>query len=233
MCHPHAVMDYATNAEWHTTPRPRASRDRWVAWPFPTSALGLHDGAMSRVPAASSSSRALILSSLLVLGACARSAPPPPTTIAACADGPPVCSVDRSAVVACQRGAWVMLQPCAAGCAPDVSGAPRCNVQAPAVSACAPEGSYGCTSDRRSLTICRGGRTAIASTCRGARGCTIGDAVDCDHSVAAVSDPCESTKEIACATDSRTLLRCNGATYQASETCRNACLSTSGRVLCQ
>ena len=98
---------------------------------------------------------------------------------------------------------------------------------------CAAEGGYDCTPDRRALTVCRGGRTAIASTCRGARGCSVGNAVDCDHSVALVGDPCDGPKEIACAQDAKSLLRCVNGVYQVGEPCRNACLSTSGRVLCQ
>ena len=90
---------------------------------------------------------------------------------------------------------------------------------------CAPEGGYGCTPDRRNLTVCRGGRTAIASTCRGVRGCSVGNAVDCNHSVALVGDPCDGPNEIACAQDGKALLRCSSGVYQFGEACRNACLS--------
>jgi hypothetical protein len=102
----------------------------------------------------------------------------------------------------------------------------------PQAAACAAEGGYDCTPDRRALTRCQGGRAVVVSTCRGPRGCTIGQAVDCDHSTAMVGDPCEGPKEIACSSDRKQLLRCNG-TYQPGEACRNACLSTQGRVLCQ
>ncbi|HVH45265.1 MAG TPA: hypothetical protein VM925_23090 [Labilithrix sp.] len=98
---------------------------------------------------------------------------------------------------------------------------------------CAPEGGYECTADRRALTACRGGRTVLASTCRGARGCTVGNAVDCDHSVAMIGDACDGPREIACSQDSKALLRCSNGVYQFAEACRNACLATSGRVLCQ
>lgn len=181
---------------------------------------------------------------LLVI-ACSSRPPPQPVNYAPaprCANGPPMCGVDRASVVQCQNGQWVLLQSCpgARGCGVE-SGMLRCDsmpgAAAPAASAageaCAAEGGYGCTSDRRALTICRGGRTVIASTCRGQRGCSVGQAVDCDHSVAAPGDPCESSTEIACSTDRRALLRCNGSVYQMAEPCRNACLSTSGRVLCQ
>ncbi|MBX3225754.1 MAG: hypothetical protein KIT84_30745 [Labilithrix sp.] len=160
-------------------------------------------------------------------------AAPPPN--GACMNGPPMCSPDRRAVIQCQGGAWRMLQACggAQGCAV-VANMIRCdsNAAPPAAGPCA-EGGYDCAPDRRSLLVCRGGRQVIASTCRGARGCTVASAVDCDHSIAALGDPCESTTEIACATDGKQLLRCAGGTYQLGELCPNACLSTSGRVLCQ
>lgn len=73
----------------------------------------------------------------------------------------------------------------------------------------------------------------LVSSCRGARGCVIGDAVDCDSSIAVVGDPCDGPKAIACSTDNRQLLRCAGGVYQVGESCRNACLATKGRVLCQ
>ena len=148
-----------------------------------------------------------------------------------------MCGADRASVVQCQRGAWVLLQPCGGGCS-IANGGIQC---APGTSPsqggagvpCAAEGGYDCTPDRRALTICRGGRTVIASTCRGARGCSVAHAVDCDHSVALVGDPCDGPKEIACSQDAKALLRCVNGVYQVGEPCRNACLSTSGRVLCQ
>lgn len=185
----------------------------------------------------------VIASTAALVAACSSRAPAarsygPPV---GCTDGPPMCGADRASVVQCQTGQWRVLQSCpgARGCGIG-GGMIQCdtNPSAPAGSpsggeACAPEGNYGCTGDRRALTICRGGRTAVASTCFGPRGCSVGNAVDCDHSIANPGDPCESTKEIACASDRRSLLRCNGATYQFAEPCRNACLSTSGRVFCQ
>ncbi len=153
-----------------------------------------------------------------------------------CADGPPMCGADRASVVQCQRGLWALLQPCPGGCS-IANGAIQCAPggasQSGAGVPCAAEGGYDCTPDRRALTVCRGGRTVIASTCRGARGCSVGNAVDCDHSTALVGDPCDGPKEIACAQDAKSMLRCVNGTYQVGEACRNACLSTSGRVLCQ
>lgn len=186
-----------------------------------------------------------IASMALLVIACSSRPPAQPVAYVlppVCANGPPMCGADRASVVQCQNGQWVMLQSCPGtrGCGV-ANGMIQCDSMpgaAPPVAtgageACAAEGGYSCTNDRRALTVCRGGRTVIASTCRGQRGCSIGQAVDCDHSVANPGDPCESAKEIACSSDRRALLRCSGATYQFAESCRNACLSTSGRVLCQ
>jgi hypothetical protein len=189
--------------------------------------------------------RALLL---FLSAACAKSAPPPPPAPidaygpppgpGGCFDGPPVCSFDRRSVVQCQRGAWVMLQPCPGprGCA--IGGnAIQCDPGMPhaggASAPCAAEGGYGCTPDGRALTQCRAGRTVIVSTCRGARGCVVGEAVDCDTSVALVGDRCDGPKEIACSTDNRSLLRCVNGVFQVGEPCRSSCLATKGRVLCQ
>lgn len=170
-----------------------------------------------------------------------------------CQDGPPTCSLDRRGVMQCQRGQWVPVQACPGqqGCtlfngqiqcdpgqqqAQQPQGpAPNTPIQANGLGQpCAAEGGYECTPDKRGLTLCRGGRTTMASTCRGVRGCLItGAGVDCDHSVALVGDPCESPKEIACGQDGHQFLRCVNGTYQFTENCRSACLSTSGRVLCQ
>jgi hypothetical protein len=191
--------------------------------------------------------RRLLAVGLVLVGvqACRSSAPPAynPAPAVHCYDGPPICGADQRSVVQCQRGSWVLLQSCpgARGCGIannmiQCDAAPMATQpQAPVGVGipCAAEGGYDCTPDRRNLTICRGGRTAIASTCRGSRGCNVGNAVDCDHSMALVGDPCDGPKEIACSQDSRSLLRCTNGVYQVGEPCRNACLSTSGRVLCQ
>jgi hypothetical protein len=103
----------------------------------------------------------------------------------------------------------------------------------PPQAACVPEGSYACAPDRIGLLVCRGGHYVVASTCRGVRGCQEGSAVACDTSVALAGDPCDNPGSVACGTDRRTLLRCLEGRYAFGETCRNACLSTRGRVLCQ
>lgn len=183
--------------------------------------------------------RSLLAVLLLVVPLACTSSRSAPAPMRECADGPPVCAMNGSSVGQCQNGRWVTLQGCTAGCTLGPGGFAQCGAAPAPVAAggagapCAAEGGYGCTPDRKALTVCRGGRTAIASTCRGKGGCIDGNAVDCDHSVAMVGDPCESPKEIACSTDSRALLRCTGGVYRESEPCRNACLSTSGRALCQ
>lgn len=156
---------------------------------------------------------------------------PAPPAYAACMDGPPICSQDTKLVIQCQRGAWVVLQSCASTCAVGPNRMPACT---PGGSgACAAEGSYECSADRATLLVCRRGQYAVASTCRGSRGCVSGAAVSCDHSLAAVGDPCDDPGTIACAADRKTMVRCQSGVFAFAESCRNACLSAGGRVLCQ
>jgi hypothetical protein len=155
--------------------------------------------------------------------ACARSAPRPPP--AACVEGAATCSSDGRGIMQCQHGGWVPVAPCPSGCV-------NAACAEPPPTPCA-EGGYECSADRATLMICKQGHWAVASTCRGPRACSVGAAVACDHSIAAPSDSCEAASEMACSTDRKTLLRCSGGTYQPAETCRNGCLSTQGRLLCQ
>jgi hypothetical protein len=73
----------------------------------------------------------------------------------------------------------------------------------------------------------------LASTCRGPRGCVDGQAVACDHSIAAPGDPCDDPGGIGCAMDRSSTVRCQNGFYAPAEACRNAWLSSGGRVLCQ
>src|SRR5262245_61776675 len=107
---------------------------------------------------------------LLLVAACDSGARPPPaqqpappagwatSPTAPCLDGPPMCGWDRASVVQCQRGAWLYLQSCPGPARCAMAGnAPRCDTSQAQVTGapCAPEGGYGCTPDRRSLTVCR------------------------------------------------------------------------------
>lgn len=80
---------------------------------------------------------------------------------------------------------------------------------------------------------CRRGVFTVVSTCRGARACSDGALIACDASISMPNDPCDVPNRSACGTDRRTLLRCTNGVFQPAETCRNACLSTADRVLCQ
>ncbi|MCA9589236.1 MAG: hypothetical protein KC657_28190 [Myxococcales bacterium] len=188
----------------------------------------------------------LLVCLALVVGACVQEAPPPqqpqpawqpapPPAAARCADGPPMCSQDRRLIIQCQRGAWITVRTCLGpqGCGMS-QGALMCDTSvANPGDPCGPDGSSGCTPDGRASTVCRGGRAAIASTCRGSKGCSVTSGVACDHSVAAPGDPCDEQNGIACSTDRKTMLRCAGPVFVVAEACRNACLSAGGRVLCQ
>ena len=159
----------------------------------------------------------------------------PPPVHAACADGPPACSQDRASIIQCQRGSWIILQPCMgpAGCAL-TGGALACDTSISPIGApCGGEGSYACSPDRGALLVCRGGRAVISSTCRGPRSCAVGTAVSCDHSTAIAGDPCDDQGALACAGDRATTLRCQNGVFVPAEQCRNGCFAAGTRVLCQ
>lgn len=104
----------------------------------------------------------------------------------------------------------------------------------PPASPCVADG-YACSADRLFLLRCHAGQSFVAGTCRGPKGCVVGDAIACDHSLALPGDACDEPNQgLACGMDRKTFLRCDPRRiYVATETCRNACLSTGGRVLCQ
>src|SRR5690349_8356013 len=113
-----------------------------------------------------------------------------------------VAAVLLVAVTACATRAAAPPPPARAYPPPPPPGwSPPPPAAAPPVAGCAAEGGYDCTPDRRALTRCQGGRAVVVSTCRGSRGCAIGQAVDCDHSIAMVGDPCDGAREIACSAD--------------------------------
>jgi hypothetical protein len=146
-----------------------------------------------------------------------------------------MCSQDRASVIQCQRGGWVVLQPCMGprGCALQGNTLACDTSISPIGAPCGGEGSFSCTPDRAALVACRGGRAALSSTCRGPRGCVVGEAVACDHSLAAPGDPCDAPGSLGCAVDRKSMVRCQSGVFVATEVCRNACLAAGGRVLCQ
>jgi hypothetical protein len=95
------------------------------------------------------------------------------------------------------------------------------------------EQSYACSPDRAVMLQCRAGRFVLASTCRGPKACVDAQAIACDHTLAAPGDACDDQGGIACSMDRKSVVRCQNGVYLQAEACRNACLSTGSRVLCQ
>lgn len=185
---------------------------------------------------------------LVAVAACQSSAPAPVAQGPTCPQGAPMCSPDRRAVVApsCD-GRYLLLKMCNGrnGCSQGPQGI-ACDdgLAAPAPAPtpvaggagipCAAEGGYSCSPDGATMLQCRGGRTAVASTCKGARRCTEGAAIACDASIADLGDPCDSEGKTACARDGRMRLRCTRGSFVAGEACAQvACMASNGRVLCQ
>jgi hypothetical protein len=154
----------------------------------------------------------------------------------ACAPGPPSCGPDKKSLIAMACGKETVMQSCLGpgGCTSSGAGV-RCDesLSRPG-EACRLEQSFGCSPEKDAMTQCRSGKVVLASTCRGLRKCQIGGAVQCDTSIADPGDACASEGRMACAKDAKTLLRCQGGTFNTAEQCKyQPCVIGAGKVLCR
>jgi hypothetical protein len=79
-----------------------------------------------------------------------------------------------------------------------------------------------CSTDKRFMLHCIGGKWQSVLSCRGAKGCRPtdhGHSISCDYSYANVSDPCD-VNDSACSTDRKAELSCVGGKFVVSNTCR-------------
>lgn len=79
-----------------------------------------------------------------------------------------------------------------------------------------------CSSDRRFMLHCIGGKWRPVLSCRGAKGCRPtdhGQSISCDYTYAQVNDPCD-VKDSACSTDKKAELTCVGGKFVVTNTCR-------------
>jgi hypothetical protein len=184
----------------------------------------------------------------IILGACAQeSAPPPvqpqpqpgPYPVGAappCRPSQPMCAPDRRAIVTACGNQLNLVQMCLgpAGCSASGNSLACDDSIARPGDPCRAEGAYGCTPEANAMIACRGGRQAVASSCKGSRGCASGAAIACDTSIADAGDPCDGEGSSACARDGRSLLRCTRGVFGFGQACNSsACLMTGGRILCQ
>ncbi len=145
-------------------------------------------------------------------------------------EGSASCSVDGKERHKCIGGQVVLegvcegpkkcsLGPVAKGCNPGIPGScdvlVYCDQTIKSVGEiCAPD-EAACTKDRASMLTCVSGKLAVATTCRGPKGCWVEDLtrkIYCDTTVAKVGDPCEPNT-YSCREDRRAILECKGAAF--------------------
>ena len=86
---------------------------------------------------------------------------------------------------------------------------------------CDKEKDLSCSVDKKAELRCRSNKFAIASTCRGPKGCAFeGNTLHCDTDVALLNDVCEDEDDAACAADKKALLKCKGGNYALDNTCK-------------
>jgi hypothetical protein len=100
---------------------------------------------------------------------------------------------------------------------------------------CSREKSLACSSDKKVKLECKGGKYTMTSNCRGDQGCRrIGDAIDCDDSLAVVGDMCQQADHYSCSVDGKSVVKCDGTRWALDETCKNrkSCKLSGDKVGC-
>jgi len=97
--------------------------------------------------------------------------------------------------------------------------------------------NYACTSDKKGMLKCSGGKFTLVSTCSGPKGCKLdASKVSCDDSFAAVNDPCDhSSDSYACSADKSEILRCTNRKFVTFDKCTKGkkCDVTATMVACK
>jgi hypothetical protein len=107
--------------------------------------------------------------------------------------------------------------------------------------ACKPEAGGKCTAgqvacaDAKTGLFCGSDGAYHTMTCSGTSGCQqSGAAVNCDNSVAAVGDGCNTPDDAACSLDSKSALLCKQGVFAVAETCKGpgACKVAGDTITC-
>jgi hypothetical protein len=153
-----------------------------------------------------------------------------------------VCSSNKQGMLECAKGKWTFVQSCLGdrGCVMESKKVTCDNSVANAGDTCREEEDYACAPDKKSALVCRQGKFAQASLCKGAKGCKVGGSkdtgfkVECDDSVAADGDSCEKEDHYSCTSDERAILRCKNKKFAVEERCKpkEKCQIRGGQVGC-
>jgi hypothetical protein len=155
------------------------------------------------------------------------------------------CSVDHKKGLVCRDGRWALWRTCKGpdGCTWKGKSNVECDATAADASdPCGVAGSVACSSDKKSLLICRNDKFETYKACRGPNGCVIkkgggapsagARAADCDNSVGQEGDACDVMDDKICAVDRKSQLICRGSKYVKDKDCHRegGCLFVSHQV---
>jgi hypothetical protein len=140
-----------------------------------------------------------------------------------------LCTADKKAMLECGRNRrWSFVQAClgARGCSLADRKVTCDNSVANVGDTCTEEEDYACTADGNSALVCKSGKFAVASNCKGKNRCRVGGdkasgfKVECDDSIAVVGEPCEREGHYACAPDEKSIVRCKDKKFVADDKCK-------------
>jgi hypothetical protein len=163
----------------------------------------------------------------------------------ACPRNPPLdyaCTTDLSQALVCKDGRFDLWRRCRgpAGCRLLDGRNVHCDTSlGEPDDPCERAGTYACSVDGKTMLSCDGKSLAVASACRGAKGCFFEPGepgsephkIDCDDDVAAEGDPCTQPRRITCAVDHKQELVCDGHTFAKKRDCRRSDCRIEGTEL--
>jgi hypothetical protein len=130
------------------------------------------------------------------------------------------CSADKTESLFCVAGKWKAVQRCtgAKGCT--INGdAVTCDVRGEAAGdPCPRPGTFACAADAKSRVACKDGKFTFDRFCKGQGGCRDHD-VACDQSIADVGDTCGLPGALACGSDGKSELLCQGGQFAVKQSC--------------
>jgi hypothetical protein len=148
-----------------------------------------------------------------------------------------VCAPDARAMLECKSHRWVRTASClgAGGCA--LSGKKvKCDNSVAALGeACSNAKDYACSADHKVELVCKDGKFAVSSTCRGPKGCAVvegapgdtqGRRIMCDDTRAQLNDSCNKAQSYTCDMDGKAIYVCHSGHYVLDEACK-------GRLNCR
>jgi hypothetical protein len=140
-----------------------------------------------------------------------------------------VCSGDKKVMLECSKNHWTFVQSCLGdrGCVMESKKVTCDNSLAEAGDACREEDDYACSApDKKDALVCRSGKFAVASNCRGKNGCRVtgdkgaGYKVECDDSIANIGDTCDKEGHFSCAPDEKQIVKCVNKKFIGDDKCK-------------